>query len=361
MRLKSSIAALMAGAVLASCSTLGTGAQAPQGVAKADAEASLKMPDMPLHDPWIIADKASRTYYLYTKNEPPMTGVQTIGTMVYSSKNLRDWTKPKIVFQLPEGIWANEGAWAPNVHVHNGRYYLFTTLHNESAPLPPGATKRPNYRRGTVIAVADRPEGPFTLLNGGEPVAPSSLMTLDGSLWTENGQSWMVYAHEWIQTRDGTIEAIPLDEDLHATGKPIVLFKASDADWPAAQKQPEGDSVYVTDGPELFRTRTGKLLMLWSSWGSDGYVQSIARSATGKLAGPWEQLPPLVRGDSGHGMLFNSFDGKLMLVMHRPFHNARGKIYEVRDAGDRLEIVRQRIDLDGDPPEAARFIQRAGG
>jgi len=51
--------------------------------------------------------------------------------------------------------------------------------------------------------------------------------------------------------------------------------------------------------------------MLWSSYGKGGYVQTVARSESGKLAGPWEQLEPLlgndlVRGanDSGHGMLF---------------------------------------------------------
>ena len=35
-------------------------------------------------------------------------------------------------------------------------------------------------------------------------------------------------------------------------------------------------------------------------------------------------------------MLFRSFDGKLMLVVHQPFQNARGKIYEMEDTGDGL-------------------------
>ena len=50
--------------------------------------------------------------------------------------------------------------------------------------------------------------------------------------------------------------------------------------------------------------------------------------------------------DSGHGMLFHAFDGKLMLVLHRPFRGARGKLYEMKDTGDHLEIVRERTDLD---------------
>ena len=66
-----------------------------------------------------------------------------------------------------------------------------------------------------------------------------------------------------------------------------------------------------------------------------------------QLAQRREQLPRLLGQDSGHGMLFETFDGQLMMVVHRPFKNARGKLYEMRDAGDRLEIIRQRTDLDG--------------
>lgn len=88
--------------------------------------------------------------------------------------------------------------------------------------------------------------------------------------------------------------------------------------------------------------------MLWSSYERDLYVQTIARSETGRLEGPWQQLPPLLHHDSGHGMLFRSFEGKLMLIVHRPFRNARGKIYEMEDEGDHLRIVRERVDLDGE-------------
>ena len=52
-------------------------------------------------------------------------------------------------------------------------------------------------------------------------------------------------------------------------------------------------------------------------------------------------------------MLFRTFDVTLMLVLHRPFKNARGKIYEIRDAGDHVEIIRERTDLDGDELEKA--------
>ncbi len=50
-------------------------------------------------------------------------------------------------------------------------------------------------------------------------------------------------------------------------------------------------------------------------------------------------------------MLFKTFDGQLMMVLPRPFKNARGKLYEMKDFGDHLEVVRERIDLDGEAKE----------
>lgn len=310
------------------------------------ADAPLLLPQMPLHDPWIVADPDSRTYLLFTRNEQAMTGDARVGIMAYRSRDLKHWSKPALVFALPQGTWARDGAWAPEVHRWKGRWYLFATFHNEDAALPStGARKL--YRRSTVLAVADSPAGPFRLEKDGKPVAPAERMTLDGTLYVSPaGKPWMVYAHEWLQTTVGTMEAVPLDNTLAAAGPPVELFRADRADWVKGQKQPDGSTVYVTDGPELYRTRTGTLLMIWSSYGQGGYVQAQARSKSGTIEGPWEQLGPLVMRDSGHGMLFRTFEGKLMMVLHRPFNNALGKLYEMRDAGDRLEVVREATELD---------------
>lgn len=312
---------------------------------KAD-PAPLLLPQMQLHDPFIVADKASKTYYLFTRNETAMTGDRRLGTMVYTSKDLKHWTRPRVVFALPEGTWAKGGAWAPEVHAWKGKWYLFTTFHDEAAALP-AEGKRKTYRRGTILAVADKVDGPYRVVRNGEPIVDKALMTLDGTLHVDSkGKPWLVYAHEWLQTTVGTIEAIPLNDDLSAAGKPRVLFRANEAPWAKGQRQADGDTVFVTDGPEFHRTATGTLVMLWSSYGERGYVQSIARSKSGSLEGPWEQLDPLVRRDSGHGMLFRAFDGRLMMVLHRPFTLALGKLYEMKDAGDRVEVVRQATELD---------------
>lgn len=313
---------------------------------------ALRLPDMPLHDPYILAHAESRTYYLYTSNLPRMSGTPGVGTMVYKSKDLLNWESPKTVFTVPENSFARQGGWAPEVHAYKGRYYLITTLHNDAKTIaePPEVIQR-TYVRGTIVAVADSPDGPFKMMNDKAPVAPADFMTLDGTLYQDRkGKPWMVYAHEWIQKLDGTMEALPLKTDLSgADGEPIHLFKASDAPWLNASLKADAKALtYVTDGPQFFRTKDERLLMLWSSYEGGSYVQTVARSKSGDLAGPWEQLEPLVRGDSGHGMLFHTFEGQLMMVLHRPFKNARGKLYEMKDAGDHLVVVRQRVDLDGD-------------
>lgn len=284
-----------------------------------------------------------------------MLGTNRAGVVAYKSKDLKEWAGPYVVFMVPDGIWAKptEGAWAPEVHRYNGKFYLFVTLHNSERVIdrPPDAWRITHWR-GTAIAVAESPDGPFVVLKTNAPVPPAEFMTLDGTLYIEDGVPWMVYAHEWVQIIDGTMEAIPLEPDFSdAAGTPIHLFKASDAPWINAQRKPtKRENRYVTDGPELFRTKTGQLLMLWSSYDKDGYVQTVARSKSGKLVGPWEQLEPLVRGDSGHGMLFKTFEGQLMLVLHHPFgRNARAKLYEIEDVGDNLRVIRARDDLHGEP------------
>ena len=148
----------------------------------------------------------------------------------------------------------------------------------------------------------------------------------------------MVFAHEWVQVKDGTIEYVQLKDDLSATiGEPKRLFHGSDAPW--SKKNPEFGAT-VTDAPWLFRTRTDQLLMLWSSFGAGNYTVGIAISQSGKLAGPWlQQAQPLYSEDGGHPMLFRRLDGQLMMILHSPNKlQERAKLFEIEDSGDTLRL-----------------------
>ena len=99
---------------------------------------------------------------------------------------------------------------------------------------------------------------------------------------------------------------------------------------------------YVTDGPFLYRTKTGRLLMIWSSFGAGGYTTGVALSQSGAVRGPLTQVPePLFAGDGGHGMLFTRFDGTLMLTLHQPDRSPeeRARLFEVEDVGEGIRLT----------------------
>lgn len=233
------------------------------------------------------------------------------------------WDGPIRVFGASTGFWGTKTYWAPEVHRHRGRYYLFGTFSSETRP------------RACHILVSDGPRGPFKPLTS-RPITPHGWQCLDGTLFVdEDGKPWIVFCREWEQVGDGEICALRLTDGLkYPLGKPIVLFRGSDAPWKSAGPH------YITDGPFLHSNEDGTLLMLWSSFGNDGYAQGIARSEPGKITGPWKQESvPIYADDGGHGMIFHTFEGKLMLVLHSPNGGpTRPKFIPVRETDGGLVL-----------------------
>ena len=153
----------------------------------------------------------------------------------------------------------------------------------------------------------------------------------------------MIYCHEWVEMMDGTMELVELKKDLSATvGQPMRLFCASAAEWSTGSPRKDGSRTYVTDGCFLYRTKTGKLLMIWSSFKNGEYAVGIAESTTGKVIGPWRQQENLLFDKhGGHGMIFKTFDGRLCVVLHAPNSPGgaeRAHIFEIEDLGDTLKL-----------------------
>ncbi len=295
------------------------------------------LPDVRIRDPFILPDPATRTYYLVTSRTWLAAGSQ--GVDVYTSPDLRAWSGPRPVFEVPQSFWGDQAVWAPEMHAYRGRYYLFMTFTGqELAPRPPNWSKL--EQRGTQVLVADSPLGPFLPFQN-RAHTPADWMALDGTLWVEDGQPYMVFCHEWIQVKDGTMELVRLKDDLSdIEGEPVTLFRASEAPWGTGLRNRDG--AYVTDGPFLYRTRTGDLLMIWSSFGAGGYTTGIAYSETGKVRGPWkQQAKPLFAADGGHSMILRSFDGALLLTLHQPNRNPDERAYllPLQDLGDTLRIA----------------------
>jgi GH43 family beta-xylosidase len=298
--------------------------------------------DLRIRDPFILADENSKTYFLYRQiangRHDSIEGVR--GVEVYQSKNLKIWTGPQIVFQQPDNFWANAQVWAPEMHLFQGKYYLLVTFSVNRSLNGDGSPWLPV--RGTQILVSDSPVGPFKAFEN-KAHTPSNWSSLDGTLWVEDNVPWMIFCHEWTQITDGTLELLQLKPDLSAPiGIPQLLFHASEALWSKNLKDLGFDSNgLVTDGPFLYRTKTGKLLMIWSSFGSSDYAVGIAESTSGKVTGPWkQQSEPLFKADGGHAMIFRTFQGQLMLCLHQPNQRQteRMKIIPLEDMGTTLRV-----------------------
>lgn len=295
---------------------------------------TLLLPEVRMRDVGILPHEPTRTYY----------AISSAGRSVqaYVSRDLIHWAGPHTIFETPQDLWGPihiRGIWAPEMHEYRGRYYLFLTFNTDNLFPEQWPNWRPRVTRGSQVLVSDSPLGPFTAFEN-RSTLPPDMMTLDGTLWVEDGVPYMVYAHEWVQIKEGTIEMVRLADDLsRAVGDPVRLFHASDAPW-VERQEPEG--CFVTDAPYLYRTRTGKLLMLWSSFGEGGYTVGIAESTSGELEGPWIQQPELLFDEGGgHAMLFRRFDGQLMMVLHQPNDGGRerARLFEIEDTGDSLRIA----------------------
>lgn len=288
-----------------------------------------------LSDPCILADKKTGMYY--------MTGT---GGQLWKSKDLARWDGPYQVTETDPSSWMGPKPeiWAAELHEYKGKYYYFATFTNNAVKIDTvKGTVIP--RRASHILVSDNPDGPYKPMKDATYL-PASMPTLDGTFWVDkNGKPYMIYCHEWLQNWNGTVEKIELKPDLSGSiGKGKILFRSSDSPW---SREKMGDKILpnrVTDGPWLFRTGTGRLGMIWTSWVFGDYTQGVAYSESGTLDGPWvQEKDPITPPNFGHGMLFQTFDGKWLMSVHS-HKDVNGRyvriphLFEVDLSGDKLVL-----------------------
>ncbi len=282
----------------------------------------MKFKDIHIRDPFVLPYDGK--YYLYgTRGSTAWKAAS--GLDVFVSDDLEDWSEAHECFSVPEGFWANKEIWAPEVHFYNGSFYMFVSLRSDERA------------RGTQILRSESPTGPFVPFTD-DALTPRDWQSLDGTFYVDkNGEPYMVFCHEWVQVKDGQICAMKLTKDLSApAGEPFVLFTASQPDW--ADKTRE---TFITDGPFMYRTECGRLLMIWSTFTPSGYVQAVAYSDNGEINGKWLHEKPLFEENGGHGMIFQAFDGKKYLILHSPNENPyeRPVLLEIAEKNGKLKLV----------------------
>lgn len=296
--------------------------------------------ELSMSDPYILADDATKTYYLTSS-----------GGCIYKSTDLKNWSGPYGAYDT-RGTWMEGISFvaAAEIHKVNGKYYYAATF-GDRKELVDVVPRRYNvYRHQTMILESDKAVGPYKLknLDPNYDYLPHSWDIIDGTIYLENGQAYMVFVREWMQTFDGTMEYVKLSPDMSKTiSDPVMLFRATESPCPLEMVS-NGEMTYglkipgwVTDGPQLFRTKTGKLGMLWASWGAKRYLECVAYSQSGTIDGPWiQEEKPFIDDNTGHGMLFRTFDGKLLLSIHHAEGEGPRKpqLWEVDDSGDKLVL-----------------------
>ena len=295
----------------------------------------VKRKDFRVRDPFIVLEHDC--YYMYAT-----TGETTLS--YYTSTDLENWELGGIAFEIPDNFWAYKDVWAAEVHKYRKKFYLFVSLLGK------------NGLRGTQIAVADTPKGPFVPL-ADRAVTPKEQSCIDGTLYIQDGIPYIIYSHDWpdnyIAEKNayvGEICAAQLSDDLTTTiGEPWVLFASDES--PISKATPhhivyndQSCVRYGSDAPFVQKLSDGSLILTWSPYLNDNYVVLSVISQNGNLKGPWTHIAePLYDKNGGHAMFFDTRNGKRCMCIHAPERqqHERAHIFEVGEIDGAFRIIKE--------------------
>lgn len=306
-----------------------------------------KAGDIYMRDPFLFTDTKRRLYFLFGTNPDICDGAANIDPYfeVYVSRDRENFEGPFVAFMPEKGFWGTKNFWAPEVYEYKGSYYMFATFKGGIGE-----------DRGTAVLKAELPEGPYREHSRGS-VTLKGHECLDGTLYLENGQPWIVFCHEWTELYFGKIIAVPLKEDLtEALDTEQIVIVDTEKDhipWIRQMKDTRVSKAgYLTDAPFFYRMKNGTLVMLWSSYsvkgymgnGSGGYVVAVCESPSGSVRGPWFHRSELLLDENtGHSSLFRSLEGETYLISHGndTLHGLEYPVMFPVQEGEHLEIIKK--------------------
>ncbi len=292
----------------------------------------MKTNEINIRDPYVMV--ADNTYYLYGTRSRTCWS-EADGFDCYTSQNLIDWDGPFEIFHRPKGSWATSHYWAPECYKWKGSYYLVTTLGGE------------NRHMGIYILRSDSSKGPFSM-HSTTCLTPQDQDCIDGTLYFDSDSvPWLIFSYGAPLIPEGKTCVIPLNITLSAVaGDMIELYCARDAGWsvpfPYSKEEFGVENGYFTDGPNIYKMKDGSLLTLISSWSSHQYAVGMVKSESGDIRGPWKHIDqPLWKENGGHGMLFQTLEGKIMFTLHFPndFYQEHPIFCEVKENNGILSLA----------------------
>lgn len=256
-----------------------------------------------IRDPMIMV--VGDTYYL-TGTQPPYWQGDNAGVHLWSSRDLRNFTDHGLIIKredMPEDMWCRDRFWAPELFTDGKKFYTTFNCRNESEKHP--------HLHGIGLAVADHPEGPYTILDRDEYICFGN----DGTIFRDDdGQLYLSYNHTLpdnkttellLEKLDGTTGALSHPERICGTGAP--------GEW---------DHVGV-EGPCIVK-RHGIYFQWYSAWGDwlDGGYYRAGYMTAPSIHGPWTKSPdPIIKPTEeytccGHNHSFRGLDGKDYVIFH---------------------------------------------
>lgn len=235
----------------------------------------------------------------------------------FSSIDLVNWEKHPRILDTTAVAWAKRAMWAPATIKKEGKYYLFFAANDIQAPFSrwwnPDIHSEEDIG-GIGVAVADRPEGPYTDLLGQPLIREfyNQAQPIDQFVFQDrDGQYYMVYGG-W-----GRCNIVKLNRDFSG------LLPFEDGDM-AKEITPEG---YV-EGPVMFY-RGDLLYFMWSegNWADDSY--NVAYAITDSPFGPFNRIgtvldpDPAIATGAGHHEVLNipGTDDWYIVYHRRPVPN----------------------------------------
>ena len=156
----------------------------------------------PIFDGWYADPQIRRygdTYWVFPTYSQAFEAQTFLD--VFSSKDLKSWTKHPHAVDAKDFSWVRGAMWAPDAHEKDGKYYVFFSA-NDAYPVgrkrcDGEPQKEPGLAQygGIGVAVADRPEGPYRDLIG-KPLIDrfwNAAQPIDQYVFQYKGDWYMVY------------------------------------------------------------------------------------------------------------------------------------------------------------------------
>jgi arabinan endo-1,5-alpha-L-arabinosidase len=240
---------------------------------------------VPLADPFILT--YDNKYYAYGTSDPN-------GIVVYTSDDLKYWTKEPDLALHKDGSYADRRFWAPEVYRVNGRFYMYYSADEH-----------------ICVATSDSPSGPFRQ-DVHEPMMNEK--AIDNSLFIDDdGKAYLFF----VRFTDGNaIWVAELNDDLKTlkmeTLHPCIHVSQ---DW-------ENVMARVNEGPFVVKHK-GIYYMTYSANHYQSHDYGIGVATADNIMGKWEKYAsnPLLRKPeglfgAGHHCLFTDKNGQLRVAFH---------------------------------------------